>query len=270
MNLKKLKKQVQELTAKANFSLGSDVSGLLAKAYRLEKNKRAKNALKQIIDNADIAKKERVAICQDTGLPLIFIEAGKKITISNDLVEAIKQGVEDGYRKNFLRRSIVDPLKRGRSSYRGAIVHLDFTPKVSGLKITVFPKGFGSENKTRLKMFDPTADFTEIEQFIVESVQLAGAQACPPFLVGVGIGGTSDTALLLAKKALIEKANILNSTEKKILKKINMLKIGPMGLGGPTTCLSVKIRTQDTHIAGLPVGVNISCHALRRATLQIL
>jgi fumarate hydratase subunit alpha len=275
MNKAIIQAKTEELVKAASFSIRPDLKRLLAKAYRREKKKRAKKALGWILDNAAIAKKESLAICQDTGLPVVFIEAGRNIKLTSGLVEAIKQGVEAGYKKNYLRASIVDPILRGKSSYRGGIYHLDFSPKVRGLKITLFPKGFGSENKTKLKMFNPTVDLKEIEEFIVASVNQAGPEACPPFVVGVGIGGTSDQALLLAKKALTEKIDKpnpdsgLNKLEKQLLKKINSLKIGPMGFGGKITALAVKVKKASTHIAGLPVGVNISCHALRSATVEL-
>ena len=275
MNIAKVKKEVEKAVAKASFKLRSDVAKLLKAGLRSEKKKEAKQALKWVLENAGIAEAQRIAICQDTGLPVVFIEAGGDIKVSGSLIEAIKAAVADGYRKNYLRPSVVDPLLRGKSSYLGMVYHLDFSPKQKGLKITIFPKGFGSENKSALKMFNPTVRFKQIEDFIVESVKAAGPESCPPFVIGVGIGGTSDEALLLAKKALLERVDkpnrekSLNNLEKKLLKRINALGIGPMGLGGKCTALSVKIKKTPTHIAGLPVGVNISCHALRSAAIRI-
>jgi len=208
-------------------------------------------------------------------LPIVFIEAGSDVKIDSTIIEQIKKGIEGGYKNNYLRQSIVDPLQRVRPSYKGMIYHLNFSSKEKGLTLTVLPKGFGCENKSKLKMFNPTVDFAEIEKFIIKSVKLAGPEACPPFVVGVGFGGTSDVALLLAKKALISKVDksntdkFLNNLEKKLTKKINDLEIGPMGLGGKCTCLAVKIKREPTHIAGLPVGVNVSCWALRSARIKI-
>jgi len=275
MSFAKLKKAVEKAVAKANFNLRVDVAGLLKVNLRSEKKKEAKQALRWILENASIAAAEGIAICQDTGLPVVFIEAGGDIKVSASLIEAVKAAVADGYRKNYLRPSVADPLLRGKSSYLGMIYHLDFSLKQKGLKITIFPKGFGSENKSMLKMFNPTVSFKQIEDFIAGSVKAAGPEGCPPFVIGVGIGGTSDTALLLAKKALLERIDkpnpdkSLNSLEKRLLKRINALGIGPMGLGGKCTSLAVKIKKAPTHIAGLPVGVNISCHALRSATVII-
>ena len=273
MRTKNLEKQLEELVAKASFSLRLDVEKLLLKAYRAETNQKAKKALGWILENARIAKREKLAICQDTGLPVIFIEAGRKVKLDSSLIEAIRIGIEKAYRKHSLRPSITDPIIR-RSSYRGPICHTEFS-NCQGLKITILPKGFGSENKSQLKMFNPTASIAEIEQFVVEAVRAAGPESCPPFVVGVGIGGTSDRALLLAKKALLDKVDQTNSDdalrrlEKRLVKKINSLNLGPMGFGGKNTCLSVKIKKAPTHIAGLPVGVNISCHALRSASIKL-
>ncbi|MCK9614142.1 MAG: fumarate hydratase [Candidatus Omnitrophica bacterium] len=270
-----LKCDIELLVKEANFSLRRDVSKLLNRAYRAETNKKAKKALSWILGNADIAKKQDLAICQDTGLPIIFIEVGNNKSISCVCVKNIEQEVSLAYRKNYLRPFSVSPLCRITPSYKGVITHVDFNPAKRGIKVTVFPKGFGSENKSQLKMFNPTVEVTEIEDFIVESVAKAGPEACPPFIVGVGIGGTSDEALLLAKKALLagidlpNKDRLLNNLEKRLLKKINALGIGPMGLGGTHTALAVKIKTVPTHIAGLPVAINISCHALRSASCEL-
>ena len=271
----RLAKRVELAVAKASFILRDDVLRLLKRAEKQETNKKAKKALSWILENVKVAAFKKLAICQDTGFPVVFIEAGKNLKVSSAIIELIKKGVESGYRNNYLRASIVDPLKRNKSSYRGIIYHLDFCAKKKGLKITILPKGFGSENKTRLKMFNPTVGLKDIEDFVVESVRRAGPEGCPPFVVGVGIGGTSDFTLTLAKKALLmplDKPNLdklLNKLEKSLLKKINSLKIGPMGLGGKVTCLAVKIKKNPTHIAGLPVGVNISCYALRSASVKL-
>ena len=275
MNFEKLKTKIEKAVARANFSIRADVSRLLKASFKREMKKESKQALRWILDNAKVAKAEELPICQDTGLPVVFIEAGRDIKVTALLVEAVKTAVTNGYRKNFLRPSAVDPLLRGKSSYSGVIYHLDFSLKRKGLKIIIFPKGFGSENKSALKMFNPTASIEQIEDFIIESVKAAGPESCPPFVVGVGIGGTSDTALLLAKKSLLGRIDLpnsdklLNSLEKSLLKRINLLGIGPMGLGGKCTSLAVKIQKLPTHIAGLPVGVNISCHALRSAVVRI-
>ena len=265
----KIRDLVADLCIKANLNLRKDVLDLLKKSNAHEKSKRAKEALEAIIKNARIAKMERLAICQDTGMPVVFIEVGQEIKINGDLRSAVNAGVELGYRKAYLRNSIVPcPITRGEAKFSPVVIHTEIV-RGNKIKIIVLPKGFGSENKSQLKCFKPTASEEEIKRFIVDSVKLAGADACPPYVVGVGIGGTADYACLLAKKALLGNLSRLNSPEKELLREINKLKIGPMGLGGQVTALAVKIMTYPTHIAGLPVAVNISCHALRSAKGEI-
>jgi len=261
-------KAVIKLVKRANFSLRNDVLLALRKAYRYEKNRRAKTILKAILDNTAYAKEENLAICQDTGMPVVFVQIGQDLKISGNLKAAINKGIEAGYKKYFLRNSIVmDPLLRGKSGFSPSIVHMDI---VSGnkIKITLLPKGFGCENKSQLKMFKPTSGLDEIKKFIIDTIKSAGADACPPYVIGVGIGGTADYASIMAKKALLIKLSAKHSKlEEDLLKQINKTGIGPMGLGGQTTALALNILTYPTHIAGLPVSVNISCHALRSASV---
>jgi len=265
----KITKAVAELCIQANLILRKDILRRLKTAYEAEINKRAKNILRAVIENAEIARKEALAICQDTGLAVVFLELGQDLNIKGGLQQAIYKGVEEGYRKGSFRESVVShPLLRGKSFYRGAVIHMDIV-RGSRLKVTVLPKGFGCENKSQLKMFKPTAHASEIKKFIVEAVKSAGPDACPPYIVGVGIGGTADYACLLAKKALFrDKAakGMIKKLESELLKEINKLNIGPMGLGGKATALAVNIEIYPTHIAGLPVAVNISCHAFRGAS----
>ncbi|MBM3246000.1 MAG: fumarate hydratase [Candidatus Omnitrophica bacterium] len=274
----KIKDVVADLCLEANFILRKDVLAALRSAFLKERNNRAKDILAAIIQNARIAKREKLAICQDTGLACVFVEIGQGIRITGDLKSAINKGVESGYKKGSLRNSVVrDPLQRGKSGYQPAIIHIDMAGG-NKLKITVLPKGFGCENKTQLKMFRPTAKIEEIKKFIVEAVRASGPDACPPYIVGVGIGGSADYACFLAKKALLRRVTTsprhhvtsrISKIEQDLLKQINLLNIGPMGLGGKTTALAVNIEIYPTHIAGLPVCVNISCHALRSATAEI-
>ena len=267
----KIRDVVADLCVQANSVLRKDVLQALRMAYLKETNKRAKDILGAIIKNARIAKREGLAICQDTGLPVIFLEVGQDVKIIGDLKKAVNKGVELGYKRGYLRNSIIrDPLVRGSSKYSPAVIHIDIV-RGNKLKITVLPKGFGCENKTQLKMFNPTAKIDEIKKFIIDAVNNAGPDACPPYVVGVGIGGTADYACFLAKKALLRKVHSVQQStvhrlEADLLRRINRLNIGPMGLGGKTTCLGVNIETCPTHIAGMPVAVNISCHALRSAT----
>jgi len=274
----KIRNRVSDLCIQANLSLRTDVLSALKSAYSKETNKRAKEILQAIIENARIARREKLAICQDTGLACVFVELGQDVKIAGDLKAAIHQGVELGYKKGYLRNSVIrDPLARGASGYQPAVIHIDLV-RGSRLKLTVLPKGFGCENKTQLKMFNPTVKPGEIKKFIVDAIKQAGPDACPPFVVGVGIGGTADYAMFLAKKALLRRINRQTGKpanrqtiklEQELLKEINKLNIGPMGLGGRTTCLAVNMETYPTHIAGLPVAVNISCHALRSASAVI-
>jgi len=271
----KVRDIVADLCIQANIILRKDILIQLKAAYSKEANKRAKDILGAIINNAYIARKEKLAICQDTGLPVVFLEIGQDVKITSELRRAINKGVEEGYRRGYLRNSIIsNPLFRGRPGYSPAVIHTEIV-RGNRLKITVLPKGFGCENKTQLKMFNPTAKISEIKKFIIDVVKVAGPDACPPYIVGVGIGGTADYACFLATKALLDKINRqtgkqanrqTNRLEKELLLEINRLGIGPMGLGGKATCLGVNIETYPTHIAGLPVAVNISCHALRSAT----
>lgn len=266
----KIRDTVAKLCIEANIILRKDVLRQLKSVYAKEKNKRAKNILDVIIKNAFFAKKDKLAICQDTGMPVIFLEIGQDVRINGDLKAAVNKGVQLGYKRGYLRNSIVKyPLLRGGGRYFPAVIHVDIVPG-NKLKITVLPKGFGCENKSQTKMFNPTAKISEIKRFIVEAVKSAGPDACPPYVVGVGIGGTADYANLLAKKALLK--DITHSAiklEKDLLNEINHLNIGPMGLGGKATALAVKMETYPTHIAGLPVAVNISCHALRSSSTTL-
>lgn len=268
----KISEIVKGLCIKANLVLRRDVLNALKAAYAKEKDTRAKRLLRSIIKNADIARAEEIAICQDTGMPVVFLEIGQDIRVSGDLKKAINKGIEAGYKKGYLRNSIVpDPILRGSPKYSPAVIHTDIV-KGNKLKITVLPKGFGCENKSVLKMFLPTSKIDDIKNFIIDAVKKAGPEACPPFVLGVGIGGTADYASVLAKKALLKgliHKGTLPKLERELLSSINKLNIGPMGLGGKTTALAVNIETYPTHIAGLPVAVNISCHALRSASATL-
>jgi fumarate hydratase subunit alpha len=277
ISAEKIKGTISDLCLQANFILRPDVLRALQTAYRREKSARARKLLQAIMANALTARREKLAICQDTGLPVVFAEIGQEVKVSGDLTAAIHKGVALGYKKGYLRNSVVkDTLKRGTPGYIPAVIHTNIV-KGNKIKLTVLPKGFGCENKAQLKMFKPTANIAEIKKFIVDTVKAAGPDACPPYVVGVGIGGTADYAALLAKKALLRKVRSQKSEvrsqsaklEGALLDEINRLDIGPMGLGGKTTALAVHIETCPTHIAGLPVAVNISCHALRSASISL-
>ena len=268
---------VAGLCIEANTNLRSDVYKAIAVSLAREGNKRARRILRALLDNADCARKFKLAICQDTGLPQVFVQLGQQVLLcGGDFLKAINKGIEAGYRKGCLRSSIIaHPLKRKvKPAFSPGVVHIDMV-KGRHISLTVLPKGFGCENKSMVRMFNPTESIDAIRGFIVSAVKQAGAAACPPFIVGVGIGGGADQAALLAKKALLRPINrknpdkLLANLEKRLLKEINQLGIGPMGLGGKTSALGVNILTHPTHIAGLPVAVNISCHALRSATKRL-
>jgi len=271
-----IKKKIEAMVIRANTQLRPDVLAALKKARAKEKNKLLRNILSAIIENADIARNKKLAICQDTGMPIVFLEIGDKVCVDKNIEDVISQATVSAYKKGYFRASIQkEPLLRTKKpSYKPVIIHTNIV-KGTRLKITLLVKGFGCENKAKVKMFNPTTNLADIEDFIVEVVRCAGASACPPYVIGVGIGGTQDFAGLLAKKALLRVINKphnnkkLASLEKRLTNRINALKIGPMGLGGNSTALAVNIETYPTHIAGLPVAVNISCHALRSASVVI-
>ncbi|GMO26539.1 MAG: fumarate hydratase [Spirochaetaceae bacterium] len=267
---------VRELCVKANRELPSDVKTALRAARETEKWPLAKETLDKIISNFERASEKMLPICQDTGIICVFVELGQSLKIEGGLEQAINEGVRQGFRDGFLRASIVrDPLRRENTG--------DNTPAMidikivsgSNLSITIAPKGFGSENCGRIAMLNPAAGLDGITDFVIGVVKEAGANPCPPVVVGVGIGGSFDKAALLAKKALLRPLDTRNSDpfyrdiEDTLLKKINALGIGPQGYGGGTTALSVAIEVMPAHIAGLPCAVNINCHAARRAGIVL-
>jgi len=268
---KKITDTVKDLCIKANYELSDDVIYLLNEALKKERSANAREIIRELISNADIAKKIRYPICQDTGLALVFIELGQDVRITGgDLTEAVNEGVSRGYKEGYLRNSVVnDPFfRKNTNDNTPALMHTEIVPG-DKIKITFMAKGGGCENVGAYKMFKPGASREEIEGFVVDTVKAAGANPCPPIMVGVGIGGNQENSALLAKKALLREAGKLNSNkdthkmEKELLAKINDLGIGPEGLGGTMTALAVHIETAPCHIASLPVTVAIDCHAHR-------
>lgn len=276
---------VRKLAVETNYELGDDVKRCIHKC-RLEEIDLAvgnndaglaADILGMIEDNIEIAEKERIPLCQDTGFACVFIDAGQDVHITGgSLTEAVNEGVRQGYEQGFLRKSVVsDPLRRiNTGDNTPARIIYDIVPGEE-LKITFAPKGFGSENMSRIKMFPPAAGENGVKDFIEETVRLAGGNPCPPIVVGVGIGSTFDGVALLAKKALllpIEEHNedpYYEDMEKEMLERINALDIGPQGFGGRTTALAVRILASPTHIAGMPVAVNINCHVCRHASVTL-
>jgi fumarate hydratase subunit alpha len=233
--------------------------------------------LDKIIINSDIASKENMPMCQDTGMAVIFVELGQDVHIvGGSLKEAINEGIRQGYSEGYLRKSVVkDPLTRvNTGDNTPAVIHIDIVDGEE-LKITIAPKGFGSENMSRIKMLKPSDGVEGVKEFVLETVKIAGPNPCPPIIVGVGIGGTFEKAAELSKKALLRSIEERNNDtyysdlEDELITKINKLGIGPQGFGGKTTALGVNIETYPTHIAGLPVAVNISCHATRHAEIVL-
>lgn len=263
---------VEELCIRACYHLGDDVVKLLKAAREREDSPFGRSVLDQIIENIKISGEKSLPLCQDTGMAVVFIELGHDVHITGgSLTEAVNQGVRRGYEKGFLRKSVLSPLKRENTGDNTpAIIHLEMV-EGSKIKITAAPKGFGSENMSRLKMLKPSDGVEGVKKFVLDTVIEAGANPCPPVIVGIGIGGTMEKAALIAKKALLREAGKPNpdpetaNLEKELLEKINATGIGPQGLGGRTTALAVHIDTFPTHIAGLPVAVNMQCHAARHA-----
>ena len=264
---------VKEMCINANCHLNDDVRAALKNGCEKDDSDIAKNVLSRLLENADIADKKTVPICQDTGMAIFFIEIGKEVFVEGDTItEAVNKGVSQGYTEGFLRKSVVgDPLRRvNTKDNTPAIIYYDFA-QGDNIKITFAPKGFGSENKGGLKMLNPSDGIDGVIDFVIETVRKADANPCPPIVVGVGIGGTMDKACQIAKKALTRDIDSKNpdpfyaELEEKLLEKINLLGIGPAGLGGTTTALGVNVEVYPTHIAGLPVAVNINCHAARHA-----
>ena len=269
--------EVKKLCMEANYYLPCDIREALKNAEQTEKSGTGKDILKKITENYQIAEKKRVPICQDTGMAVFFIEIGKDVHIAGlNLTEAVNLGVKNGYGEGYLRKSIVsDPLFRENTQDNTpAVIHYEFTDG-DKVKITIAPKGFGSENMSAVKMFSPSAGAYGIKEFVVETVNKAGSNPCPPIVVGVGIGGNFESCAMLAKKALIRSIMTDNPNpyyaelEKELLGRINKLGIGPQGFGGTTTALGVNIETAPTHIAGMPCAVNISCHVTRHKTVII-
>ncbi len=268
---------VERLCIEANCNLPHDVRYAIEKSLDSEDFAAAKGILSDIIKNYEIAEKENMPICQDTGMALVFMEIGQDVHITGDaLYDAVNEGVRRGYDKGYLRKSVVkDPVRRGNTGDNTPAVIYTEIVRGENIKITVAPKGFGSENMSAIRMFKPSAGIEGIKDFIIETVENAGPNPCPPMVVGVGIGGTFDKAALLAKKALIRDLGTSNpdpyyaDLEKEMLDKINALGIGPQGFGGKTTAIGLNIETMPTHIAGMPCAININCHVTRHKTQVI-
>lgn len=271
INVSQITTAIAEMAIATNHNLSNDVCKRISDCCQNENWPVAKDILENIEENIKIAKQGVFPLCQDTGMACVFLEIGQEVHLTGGNIEdAINEGVRKGYTEGYLRKSVVeDPIRRANTGDNTpAHIHYDIVPG-DKVKITFAPKGFGSENMSQIKMFPPAAGETGVKDFIVQVVKDAGANPCPPIVVGVGIGGTFDKAPLMAKEALLipfDQANedeYYRNMEEELLTRINALGIGPQGLGGKTTALSVKIKTFPTHIAGMPVAVNINCHVSR-------
>jgi fumarate hydratase subunit alpha len=261
---------VKEAVIAANYDLGEDLLAALKRGEREEESPSGRDTFRQLLDNAQIASQERIPLCQDCGLAVVFVELGQEVhLVGGDFEAAVQEGVRQGYKEGYLRKSLCHPLTRANTGDNTpAVIHTEI---VGGdrLKLTVVPKGGGSENMSRLYMLKPAEGWAGIKEKVVATVREAGANPCPPIIVGVGIGGTFERAALLAKKSLLREVGRPNpdpelaDLERQLLKAVNDLGIGPQGLGGRITALAVHILMQASHIASLPVAVNIQCHASR-------
>lgn len=268
--------RITELCVTANCVLPCDIKSRIEDARRAEPWHTAQGILDKIIENYGIAERDNVPICQDTGVCCVFLKIGQEVHIDGDLRAAVDEGVRRGYGEGYLRKSVVkDPLRRvNTGDNTPAMLYTEIVPG-DKIELTVAPKGFGSENMSKLAMLKPSDGIEGVKAFILQTVKDAGPNPCPPIVVGVGIGGTFDKAAYLAKKALMRSTDERNSDEfyaeleAEMFEKINSLGIGPQGLGGRTTALAVNIEWMPTHIAGLPVAVNINCHVTRHRTLVI-
>lgn len=271
LDLEKVVNEVERLCIEANYYIGKDVLDTIKKAHSTEKSEVAKTVLDQIIQNDEIALNESVPMCQDTGLVVVFLEVGTEVKIDGNIYEAIQEGIRRGYDKGYLRKSIVKhPFDRvNTKDNTPAVIHTKLVPGSDKVKIIVAPKGGGSENMSLVKMLRPADGIEGIKKLVVDTIKNAGGNPCPPIIVGVGIGGSFEKAALLAKEALMREVHDKSSDplnaklEEELLELINKTGVGPLGLGGTTTALAVKVETYPCHIASLPVAINLNCHAAR-------
>ena len=268
---------VERLCIEANTHLPDDVKRAIEACRACEDGDIAVGVLNNIMENYQIADRECVPICQDTGMACVFLEIGQNVHLTGgDLREAVDEGVRRGYTNGFLRKSVVrDPVRRGNTGDNTpAVLYTEIVPGEQ-VKITLAPKGFGSENMSAIRMFKPSAGLQGIKDFILETVEAAGPNPCPPIVLGIGVGGSFDKVAYLAKKALLRPLDVPNpdpyyaQLEQELLAAINELGIGPQGFGGRTTCLGLAIEQMPTHVAGLPAAVNVSCHVTRRASAEL-
>lgn len=271
LDLSKVTSEVERLCVEANYYIGKDVLDTIKDFHAKEESPLAKTVLEQIITNDEIAMNESVPMCQDTGLVVVFLEIGTEVKIDGDIYSAIQEGIRRGYDKGYLRKSIVrHPFDRvNTKDNTPAVIHTKLIPGSDKVKILVAPKGGGSENMSVVKMLRPADGIEGVKKFVVDTIKNAGGNPCPPIIVGVGIGGSFEKAAIMAKESLMREVGdsspdpINAQLEKDLLDMINKTGIGPLGLGGRTTALAVKVETYPCHIASLPVAINLNCHAAR-------
>lgn len=277
LNTEQITNAIREMCMEANYKLASDMEQALIKARETEESPVGQRVLGQLQENLEIVKNEQIPICQDTGMAVVFLEIGQDVHLTGgDLEEAVNEGVRRGYTEGYLRKSVVsDPiLRENTKDNTPAVIHCKIVPGEK-VKITVAPKGFGSENMSRIFMRKPAEGIDGVKDSILTAVKDAGPNACPPLIVGVGIGGTFEKAAIMAKQSLLRplesESDIpwVRELEREMLQKINATGIGPAGLGGRNTALAVKVTTYPTHIAGLPVAVNICCHVNRHVIREV-
>lgn len=277
LDLQKVTDEVERMCIEGNYFIGKEVLDKIKEAYAKEESEIGKNILGQIIENDEIAANEQVPMCQDTGIVVVFLEVGTEVRIPGDIYAAINEGVRRGYEKGYLRKSVVrDPLDRvNTKDNTPAVIHTTLVPGSDKVKIVVAPKGGGSENMSALRMLKPSDGIEGIKKLVVETIKNAGGNPCPPIIVGVGIGGNFEKSAILAKKAVLRDINDKSSSpinaklEEELLELINKTGVGPLGLGGRTTALAVKVETYPCHIAALPVAININCHAARHKEVEL-
>lgn len=277
INVDKITKNIKEMCIEANHYLSKDMKCAMDQAISSEESPLGKQILNQLKENLRIAEEDMIPICQDTGMAVVFLDIGQEVHFEGgDLEDSIHEGVRQGYQEGFLRKSVVgDPIIRENTKDNTpAVIHYRIVPG-DGVRITVAPKGFGSENMSRVFMLKPAEGIEGVKDAILTAVKDAGPNACPPMVVGVGIGGTFEKCALMAKEALTREIGVhspiawVHDLEEEMLRKINLLGIGPGGLGGTETALAVNVNTYPTHIAGLPVAINICCHVNRHVVMEV-
>lgn len=276
IDVDQMKNKVKELCLELAYQISEDLKKALEKGEMSECNALGKEVLDMLLENARVASEQNIPICQDTGMVIVNLEMGQDIVFEGGFVgDAINQGVREAYEEGYLRKSVVDPITRvNTKDNTPALINYELVPG-EVVKLSVLLKGFGSENMGKVKMLTPSEGREGIRKFVLETIRTAGGNPCPPLVIGIGIGGSMDKAAAMAKKALFRpignrsEDDFLKTLEEELLEQINEIGIGPMGFGGSTTALEVFAEKYPTHLAGMPVAVNINCHALRRKTVEI-